>query len=267
MTEDAPPALVLVDDAPGGRAGVRVLTLNRPERHNALSPELVVTLISALRSADRAEGVRAVVLTGAGDRAFCAGGDLSTTSGEGFLGMHDARGGFAELLRTFRHMKKPTVAAVNGTALGGGFGLVLSCDFAVAADEAPLGTPEVKRGLFPMMIARVVYEVLPRRAANELVFLGEKVSGERAVSLGIVNQVVPKAEVMSAALDYADRLAHLSSAVLSLGRRAVYRQLDMPFDAALEHLHQGLTLNLQTEDAAEGITAFFEKRDPEWKGR
>lgn len=258
---------LLVEDSPQDKAGVRLLTLNRPERRNALSPQLLTELLAALDEADLDASVRCVVVTGAGDKAFCAGGDLGGVAGDGFTDMHFSRRAFADLLRTFRTMRTPTVAAVNGMALGGGFGLMLACDLAVAGQEAPLGTPEVKRGLFPMMIARLIYETLPRRAANELVFLGERVSGERAVELGIVNKVVPTDQVLNASLGYADRLANLSPAVLSLGRRAVYQQMDMPFDSALAHLHDALTLNLQTEDAAEGISAFFEKRDPEWKGR
>lgn len=247
--------------------GVRLLTMNRPERRNALSPELVQALIAGLREADADPEVRAVILTGAGEKAFCAGGDLGAPSGEGFLGMHEDRGAFAELLKTLRHMKTPTVGAVNGMALGGGFGLVLACDLAVASSEAQLGTPEVKRGLFPMMIARLIYEQLPRKAANALVLLGEKIDAKRAEELGVVNESVSAADVDEVALGYAKRVAALSPAALGLGRRAVFRQMDMPFDVALDHLHDQLTINLQTEDAAEGITAFFEKRDPEWKGR
>lgn len=248
--------------------GVRLLTLNRPERRNALSPELVKTLVAALQQADDDKSVRAVVLTGAGDKAFCAGGDLGAPAGEGFLGMHEDRGSFADLLRTFRRMKTPTVAAVNGMALGGGFGIVLSCDLAVTSVSAQLGTPEVQRGLFPMMIARLIYEQLPRKAANALVLFGDKIDGRRALELGVVNEALDDVSaVLDTAMGYARRVAALSPAVIGLGRRAVFRQMDMPFDAALSHLYDQLTLNLQTEDAAEGITAFFEKRDPEWKGR
>lgn len=259
--------VLLIEDAPDGVEGVRLLTLNRPKRRNALSPELVRTLALALRAADTDEDVRAVVITGAGEKAFSAGGDLGAPAGDGFLGMHEERGAFAELLKTFRRLKTPTVAAVNGMALGGGFGLVLACDLAVASSEASLGTPEIKRGLFPMMIGRLVYETLPRKAANELVLFGECIDAERAREIGAVNRVVAPGEVRAAALKLAGRIASLSPAVLGLGRRALYRQLDMPHDAALDHLHDQLTLNLQMEDAAEGVTAFFEKRDPVWKGR
>lgn len=260
-------AVLLVEDAPRGVDGVRLLTLNRPSRRNALSPELVQALLVALRDADQDPTVRVVVLTGAGDKAFCAGGDLGAPSGDGFLGMHEDRGAFAELLIQFRKMRRPVVAAVNGMALGGGFGLVLAADLAVCAEDAILGTPEVQRGLFPMMIGRLVYEVLPRKAANELVLLGEKVSATRALELGAVNQVVAADDVLSQALGLAKRLSSLSPAVLGLGKRAIHRQLDMPHDAALAHLHDQLTLNTQLEDAAEGITAFFEKRTPEFRGR
>lgn len=263
--------ILLVDDA---RApGVRVLTMNRVDRRNALSPDLVRALIDAVKAADRDDAVRAVVLTGAGDpantkRAFCAGGDLGGgMQGDGFLQQHVERGAFAELLVALRRSAKPWVAAVNGVAMGGGFGLVLACDLAVAADDARMGTPEVKRGLFPMMIARLLYEQLPRKAANELVLLGEEVQGARAVEIGVVNRVVPAGEVLDAALALAAKLAALSPSVLGLGRRAVNRQLDMPFDAALDHLRDQLTLNIQLEDAAEGIGAFLQKREPQWKGR
>lgn len=260
-------AVLLREDGPQGCDGVRLLTLNRPERRNALSPDLVAALDDALWAASDDPDVRVVVLHGTGEKAFCAGGDLGMPSGDGFLGMHDDRGRFAQLLGTFRKIKTPTIAAVNGMALGGGFGLVLACDLAVAADSATFGTPEVKRGLFPMMIGRLIYEVLPRKSANELVLLGERISAQAAADLGVVNRVVESDALLPETIQMAARIAQLSPAVLGLGRRALNRQLDMPHDAALSHLHDQLTLNTQLEDAAEGVTAFFEKRDPKFQGR
>lgn len=263
-------SVLLVDD----RDGVRTLTLHRPERKNALSPELVQALDDALRAADADDDVRCIVLTGAGDttqgdkQVFCAGGDLQGgLQGDGFLAQHFARGGFAELLLTMHRLRTPTVAAVNGHALGGGFGLVLACDLAVAADTARLGTPEVKRGLFPMMITALIDEVLPRKAAMELMLLGGEISGQRAVELGVVNVVCPTSDVRERALAFAAQIASMSPSVLKLGRRAITAQRDMPFEQKLLFLRDQLTLNLHLEDAAEGIAAFIEKRAPTWSGR
>jgi enoyl-CoA hydratase len=251
--------------------GVCTLTLNRPERKNALSPELVLALSQALEQADARSDVRAIVMTGAGDdekSAFCAGGDLQGgMQGDGFFAQHQTRAAFANLLLTMARMHTPTIAAVNGTAMGGGFGLVLACDLAVAAQDARMGTPEVKRGLFPMMIAALIDDVVPRKAAMELMLLGGELSGAQAASLHIVNRAVLRSEVRAQATAMAQQLASMSPAVLSLGKRAIGLQRGMALEQKLMFLRDQLTLNLHLDDAAEGIAAFVEKRAPVWKGK
>jgi enoyl-CoA hydratase/carnithine racemase len=252
---------------------VRRLTLHRPSRRNALSPELVAELTAALRDADHDPAVHVIVIDGApstdGRATFCAGGDLGANlaTTPHFAEQHAARAGFAELLLTFHRLGTPTIAAVDGVALGGGFGLVLACDIAVVSTTARLGTPEVKRGLFPMMISAFIDEVLPRKAAMELMLTGGEVDGARAVELGIANHVVAAEHVLPRAFEVANAIAALSPAVLSLGRRAVQQQRGMSFEQKLLFLRDQLTINLQLDDAAEGVAAFMQKREPRWMGR
>ncbi len=246
---------------------IATVTLNRPEKRNALSAELVGALHAALDRADADPEVGSILLTGAGDKAFCAGGDLSPPAGDGLLALHQGRKGFADLLARFATLGKPVVGAANGHALAGGFGLLLACDLVVVRSDARYGTPEVKRGLFPMMIAAVMLRTLGRRRTLELVLTGREVDGKALLSWGAVNACVEAAEVLPAARGLCEELAQSSPAVLALGRRAVFACEDLPLGAQLDYLRSQLTLNTLAEDAAEGIAAFFEKRPPKWTGR
>lgn len=247
--------------------GLALLTMNRPEQRNSLSAELMQELIAALgRFRDDPE-VRALILTGAGEKAFCAGGDLTSMAGDGPYGGHLARRRYLELLEALHEAGKPVVAAVNGAALGGGLGLVLACDLAVAADTATFGTPEVKVGLFPMMVAALLVRHLGPKQAMALALTGERIDAARALGLGLVNRVVPAAGLLSAARELAGAVAALSPAVLRLGREAVYTAAEMEYRQSLRYLHAMLTVNAATEDAAEGVTAFLQKRPPQWRGR
>jgi enoyl-CoA hydratase len=249
------------------RDRVTLIRLNRPERRNALSSALVEGLIDAVSSA-AAAGAGAVVITGNG-AAFCAGGDLAEglAGGDGFLGGHRQRGRYAELLAMLAEVRVPVVAAVNGDALGGGLGLCAACDLAIVDPAARLGTPEVKVGLFPMIILAVLQRHVPRKALMELVLTGDRVSAERAVQLGLANRVSAPGASVDEALALAAAIASRSSAVVGLGKSAFYEASDLPYRAALRHLHDQLTLNLLTEDAAEGVAAFLQKREPQWKNR
>jgi enoyl-CoA hydratase len=245
------------------------LSINRPDRRNALSDEVIEGLIAGLdRAADDAE-VRAIVVTGAGDRAFSAGGDLTSTMapGEGRVAQHDRRGRIAVLLTDIMRVGKPVVARVNGVALAGGFGLMMACDLVVAADDAEMGTPEINLGLWPFMISAVIKRNVPRKVALEMMMTGRRFSAEEAARWGMVNRVVPRAELDQGVDELVSELAAKSPLVLRLGKESFVRVDDMGLDAALSYLNAMLTVDLESEDVAEGVGAFLEKRPPEWKGR
>lgn len=247
--------------------GVAVLYLNRPKRRNALSGELTTALLNGLAVVEADPTVRCVVLAGRG-KVFCAGGDLAGgLSGDGFLDGHASRGRYAELLAAMPRMKKPIVCAVHGDALGGGLGLVAAADLAVADPGARLGTPEIQVGLFPMIILAALQRCVPRKALLEMILTGSKMPADEARSLGLINRVSAPGACMEEAMALARSLADRSSAVLGLGKAAFYRVADLPYDDALAYLHTQLSLNLLTEDAMEGVAAFLEKRQPDWRGR
>ena len=250
------------------QGGQALLTVDRPRARNALSPEVLHGLLAALDRAEADAAVRVVVLTGAGEKVFCAGGDLGQLGGgEGFLATHEGRRGYAKLLLRLQDVRKPTVARVNGHALAGGLGLVLACDLAVAAEHAELGTPEIDVGLFPMMMMALLHRHLGRKRALELVLTGERLGAREALALGLLNRVVPAAQPDEAVGALANKLAGKSQAVLALGRRAFFTAEDLPLPAALEYLSSQLSLNVLAEDATEGVSAFVEKRPPRWKDR
>jgi len=242
---------------------VATLTLNRPERRNAIGPTMVNELLWGLDEAARDDAVRVIVLTGAG-KAFSAGGDFSSPpSGEGL----PPKGGFADLLLALVRSTKPVIARVNGIAFGGGLGLVAASHFAVATDDARLGTPEVELGLFPFMIYAVLERVVPRRRLVEMMLLGEKIGAEEARSLGLLSRVVPAADLDAAVADLAGRLAGRSPSTLRLGLEALRDVEGLGLAEKLPVLAERLAQCLATDDAREGLLAFFEKRQPRWTGR
>ncbi len=251
-------------DAEGGRA---TITIDDPERMNPLANETMVELVAAVHRAARDPEVGVVVITGAGDRAFSAGGDLSGGFVDSPILDHAARGALADLFRALRRCRKPTVARVNGHALGGGFGLAAACDITIAVDTATLGTPEINVGLWPMMISAVLMPLVSRKALLEMMLTGRRIRADEAEELGVVNRVVPAAGLDAAVDEVVDALLAQSPAALALGKDAFYAIVDLDFDTALDHLHTGLTAIAMTEDAVEGVTAFGEKRTPNWRGR
>jgi enoyl-CoA hydratase/carnithine racemase len=248
--------------------GVATLTLNRPDQRNALNAELLGALVEGVKRARDDDEVRAVVLTGAGDKVFCAGADLGGFAADvPLVAKHFGSDLFLEFFRLMPRLGKPSLCAANGHVLAGGMGLALSCDLVIAKAGARFGTPEINVGAFPYMIMSIIYRNVPRKKVNEMILLGEQMSAEDAVTYGLANKVVPEGEFQGAVDEWAAKLASKSPVLMRLGHDAMYRQQDMALDDALEFLRSQLSLTFSTEDIQEGVKAFFEKRDPKWKGR
>jgi enoyl-CoA hydratase len=248
--------------------GVATITLNQPDKRNALSNEMLSELIEAFESARGDEGVRCVVLTSSHDRVFSAGASLDQFAADvPLVHKHFGTGRLPRLFKTIMQLGKPTICAANGHVLAGALGVALACDLIVAKDAASFGTPEINVGVFPFMIMALIYRNVPRKKTNELLLLGERISAEEAREVGIVNRVVGADEFEAAVDDWATQLASKSPVLMRLGKEAMYRQLDMPFEDALEYLRSQLSVAFTTEDIQEGVRAFFEKRDPQWSGR
>ena len=250
------------------RESIATITLNRPEQRNPLSASMMRDLRAALKWCRAEPSIAVIVLTGAGDRAFCAGADLSGFGGDQTaLELHHGRHALAELFVEMAELGKPIVGRINGHALAGGFGLACACDLLVAVDTANFGTPEINVGVWPMMIQAVLSRNVPRKVLLEMVMLGDRWTATQLQQYGVVNRVVPADRLDEETQSLAVRLAEKSTAIMRLGRDSFYRQQDMDFTAALEYLHSLVTLVTLTEDSSEGRKAFFEKRPPRFTGR
>jgi enoyl-CoA hydratase len=256
---------LLYDVAP---TGVATVTLNQPETRNALSNEVLGELIAAFEAARDDDAVRCVVLTSSHDRVFSSGANLGGFAGDvPLVHKHFGSDRFVKLFRLIGELGKPSLCAANGHVLAGSLGIALACDLIIAKDGAEFGTPEINVGAFPFMIMALIYRNLPRKRTNEMLLLGERLSAAEAKEIGLVNKVVGPDEFQGAVDDWATKLASKSPLVMRLGKDAMFRQQDMAFMDALEYLHGLLSLTLSTDDIVEGVTAFFEKREPQWKGR
>jgi enoyl-CoA hydratase/carnithine racemase len=248
--------------------GVATITLNQPDTRNALSNEVLSELIAAFDAARDDEAVRCVVLTSSHDRVFSSGANLGGFAGDvPLVHKHFGSDRFVKLFRLIGELGKPSICAANGHVLAGSLGIALACDLIVAKEGAEFGTPEINVGAFPFMIMALIYRNVPRKRTNELLLLGDRISAAEAKEAGIVNKVVPPDEFQAAVDEWAAKLASKSPVIMRLGKDAMFRQQDMAFLDALEYLHAQLSLALSTEDIVEGVTAFFEKREPQWKGR
>jgi enoyl-CoA hydratase/carnithine racemase len=248
-------------------AGVLRITINRPEQRNAVNDEVLAALRAALDDAAADTSVRAVVLTGAGDKAFCAGADLrqALDSGGGVFTGADTHP-FIEVFRAAERLGKPLIARINGHAMAGGLGLVCMCDLAIAVDSARFGTPEARVGVFPLMILSYLMRLVPRRRLMEMCLTADAFDATAALEYGLLNQVVPAASLDSAVDALVARLTANSPTALMLGKKAFRAMEDMTLTQCFEYAQLMIARASQTPDAQEGMSAFLEKREPRWPG-
>jgi enoyl-CoA hydratase/carnithine racemase len=248
--------------------GVATVTLNQPDTRNALSGELLAELIAAFESARDDDEVRCVVLTSSHETTFSSGANLAGFAADvPIIHRHFGTGRFPELFRLIGSFPKPTICAANGHVLAGALGIALACDLIIAKESATFGTPEINVGAFPFMIMALIYRNVPRKKTTELLLLGDRIDAQEAERIGIVNKVVGPDEFDGAVSEWATKLASKSPVIMRLGKEAMFRQQDMALEEALDYLRSQLSLAMTTEDIVEGVQAFFEKREPTWKGR
>ena len=247
--------------------GVATITINDPERRNPLSNDAMRQLKSAIVQAGDDSSVRVVVITGAGDRAFSAGGDLASGFVDSPLLGHGARGELSDLFRAMTAAPKPIIGRINGAALGGGFGVAAACDITIVVEDVKLGTPEIGLGLWPMMISAVLFPLVPRKTLMYMMMTGAVITGDKAADLGIATMSVARHDLDDAVSQIVEKLKTMPPAAMAFGKRAFYATASMDPDTALDSLHIGLTAVSFTDDADEGVSAFLERRDPTWTGR
>jgi enoyl-CoA hydratase len=248
---------------------VATIALDQPGTRNALSDAVLDELLTAFAHAREDDGVRCVVLASTHATVFSSGADLTGFGAVdvALVARHAANDRFPRLFALIAGLGKPVICAANGHVLAGALGLALACDLVLASERATFGTPEINVGLFPFMVSALLRRNVARKACSELLLLGERIDAHEARRIGIVNRVVAPDELDAAVADWATRLAGRSPLVMRLGKDALRRTEDLRLEDALELLRAQLTIALSSDDAREGVAAFFERREPRWSGR
>ena len=243
------------------------ITINRPEKRNAINGDVVAGISQGYRDAHDDPEVRVIVLTGAGDKAFCAGADLVSAGAAFRFDFAKPNVDYADLLRLSQNATKPAIARVGGVCMAGGMGLLCMTDMAVAADHAVFGLPEVKVGVFPMQVMSLLQDIAPRRLINEWALTGEPFDARAAQAAGLLNHVVPAAELDAKVEWLIGRIIDKSPTAIRRGKYAMRAIAAMSFEQSIAYTESQIALTAMTEDAKEGLTAFGEKRKPAWKGK
>lgn len=242
------------------------LVINREARRNALNDAVVAGLSAGIAAAKSGDAL-AIVVTGSGDRAFCAGGDLKRGSGMFDHDYSRPSTDYAQMLRQVMNCDIPIIARVNGACMAGGMGVLSMCDMAVAADDVTFGLPEVKIGMFPMQVASIMQHQLPQRRFREMCLTGEPITAAEALEYGLLNYVVPRAELDDKVDWLVERVTGKSPTAVRIGKHALLAIADMTFAQAIAYTEGQLQLMRLTQDAEEGLAAFNDKRSPQWTGR
>lgn len=248
---------------------VSYITLNRPDRRNALSEEMMTELLLALRQAEADSEVRVIVIKGAGEKAFCAGGDLEKmrqNMDKGIMAIRQFTSKYAETISAFAEVGKPIIAAVHGYALAGGCGIAAASDLTLAAENAVFGFPEISVGWWPGIVTAPLIRLIGIKRAMELFYTGRQINAQEALGMGLINRVVPTAELYQEAEKLAQIIASRNPVALKLGRESLYTVQDMEYLKSISYLREIVTVLASSHDTREGISSFLEKRKPEWKG-
>ncbi len=249
--------------------GVATVSLDQPDTRNALSDAVLDDLLAGFAAARDDDEVRCVVLESTHPKTFSSGANLGGFSSDvALITKHlTSTSKLPALFAAMGRLGKPIVCKAGGHVLAGALGLALACDLIVASDTATFGTPEINIGVFPFVIGALIERNIGRKKMAELVLLGERIDAAQALEMGLINRVVPADELDAAVDEWATKLAASSPLIMHLGKDALYRQQDMGFEDAMVYLQSQLTLALSTDDVREGVAAFFEKREPHWRGQ
>jgi len=243
------------------------ITINRPDKRNALNGDVIAGIARGYRAAHEDADVRVIVLTGVGDKAFCAGADLQNSGAAFAMDFSRPNADYADLLRLAKSATKPAIARINGVCMAGGMGLLCMTDMAIAADHVMFGLPEVKVGVFPMQVLSLLQDIAPSRLVNEWALTGEPFDPKAALAAGLLNYAVPAAE-LDAKIDWLiGRIIDKSPTAIRRGKYAMRAIAAMSFDESIAYTESQIAVLAMTEDAKEGLKAFAEKRKPVWTGK